>query len=74
MTLAEVAREIGKSLSAVERASTKLVKGGQMKYVSPKKGGHWEIIEKNDAEHILHLITNGYRFILYNLDNTNGEV
>jgi ATP-dependent DNA helicase RecG len=48
MTLAEVAREIGKSLSAVERASTKLVKGGQLKYIGPKKGGHWEIVEKEE--------------------------
>lgn len=48
MTLAEVAREIGKSLSAVERASTKLVKGGQLKYIGPKKGGHWEIVEKGE--------------------------
>jgi ATP-dependent DNA helicase RecG len=45
MTLAEVASEIGKSLSAVERASTKLAKEGRLKYVGPKKGGHWEVLE-----------------------------
>src|SRR5471032_900373 len=43
-TLAEVAAETGKSLSAVERASAKLVKDGKLKYVGPKKGGHWEIL------------------------------
>jgi predicted HTH transcriptional regulator len=45
MTLAEVAATIKKSVSAVERASTKLVKGGRLKYIGPKKGGHWEVIE-----------------------------
>lgn len=43
MTLAEVAEAIGKSLSAVERASAKLVKAGKLKYVGPQKGGHWEV-------------------------------
>ena len=46
MTLAEVALKIGKSLSAVERASSKLVKAGRLRYVGPKKGGHWEVMEK----------------------------
>ena len=45
MTLAEVAEAIGKSVSAVERASAKLVKAGKLKYVGPQKGGHWEVIE-----------------------------
>jgi ATP-dependent DNA helicase RecG len=43
-TLAEVAREIGKSQSAVERASAKLVKAGKLRHVGPQKGGHWEAI------------------------------
>ena len=47
MTLAEVAQKIGKSLSAVERASSKLVKAGRLRYVGPKKGGHWEVKEKS---------------------------
>ncbi|MBU4140035.1 MAG: winged helix-turn-helix domain-containing protein [Euryarchaeota archaeon] len=47
MTLAEVASKIGKSLSAVERASSKLVKAGRLRFVGPKKGGHWEVIEKS---------------------------
>jgi len=45
LTLAEVAETIGKSLSAVERASAKLVKAGRLKYVGPRQGGHWEVIE-----------------------------
>ena len=47
MTLAEVAQKIGKSLSAVERASSKLVKAGRLRYVGPKKGGHWEVKNKS---------------------------
>jgi len=43
LTLAEVAKSIGKSLSAVERASKKLREQGKLRYLGPKKGGHWEI-------------------------------
>lgn len=45
LTLAEVASAIGKSLRAVERASKKLVEEGRLRYVGPKKGGHWEVLE-----------------------------
>lgn len=45
MTLAEVAESIGKSLRAVERACSNLVKSGRLQFVGPKKGGHWECIE-----------------------------
>jgi len=44
MTLAEVAASIGKSTSAIERASAKLVSAGKLRHVGPKKGGHWEIL------------------------------
>lgn len=44
MTLAEVAAQTGKSLSAVERASAKLVKEGKLLYVGPQKGGHCEVL------------------------------
>lgn len=44
-TLAEVAATIGKSVSAVERASAKLVDAGKLRYVGPIKGGHWEVLE-----------------------------
>jgi len=43
-TLADVASAIGKSLSAVERASSKLVKEGKLRFVGPAKGGHWEVL------------------------------
>lgn len=45
MTLAEIAAEIGKSLRAVELASSKLVKEGRLRYVGPQKGGHWEVLK-----------------------------
>lgn len=44
LTQAEVAQIIGKSTSAVERACVKLVKEGKLRYVGPKKGGHWEVM------------------------------
>lgn len=45
MTLAEVADEIGKSRRAVERATAKLVGDGRLRYVGPRKSGHWETLE-----------------------------
>ena len=45
MTLSEVAVAIGKSVSAVERASANLVKAGRLKFVGPQKGGHWEVLK-----------------------------
>ena len=44
LALPEVTAEIGKPLSAIERASAKLVKDGLLKYVGPQKGGHWETL------------------------------
>jgi ATP-dependent DNA helicase RecG len=44
LTLADVAMAIGKSQSAVERASSKLVQAGRLKYVGPQKTGHWEVL------------------------------
>lgn len=44
MTLAEVAVKIDKSLSAVERASAKLVQQGKLLHVGPAKGGHWQVL------------------------------
>ena len=44
MTIVEVAVALGKSPSAVHRASAKLVKAGKLKYVGPRKGGHWEVV------------------------------
>ena len=45
LTLAEVAEAIAKSLSAVERASSKLVKAGKLKRVGSPKGGYWQVLE-----------------------------
>ena len=43
LTLAALALSIGKSLSAVERATAKLVKEGKVRFVGPRKGGHWKV-------------------------------
>jgi len=43
MTSAEVASVVGKSQSAVERASSKSVKEGRLDYVGPRKDSHWVI-------------------------------
>lgn len=45
MTLAEVAGAIGKSTSAVERAASRLVKTGRLRFVGPRKGGYWEVLK-----------------------------
>ena len=44
-TLSDVAALIGKSLSAVERAAAKLVLEKRLRFVGPRKGGHWEVIK-----------------------------
>ena len=44
LTLAEVAREIGKSLRAVERATAKLTAAGRLRRVGSRKEGHWEVL------------------------------
>jgi hypothetical protein len=55
-----VAEAVGKSLSAVERASANLVRVGKLKYVGPKKGGHWEVFEE------CVMIGNFYKYLMYN--------
>ncbi|MDR1145199.1 MAG: winged helix-turn-helix domain-containing protein [Verrucomicrobiales bacterium] len=42
MSLAEVAAEVGRSLRAIEQASSKLVKTGKLRHIGPQKGVHWE--------------------------------
>lgn len=44
-SLAEVAAAIGKSTSAVERASARLVREGKLRFVGPRKGGRWEVLK-----------------------------
>ena len=45
LTLAELASSIGKSLSAIERATAKLVKEKKLRFVGPKKGGRWDVLK-----------------------------
>lgn len=45
MTLVEVANEIGKSVCAVERASTKLVTAGKLRHSGARKNGRWEVMD-----------------------------
>lgn len=52
LTLADVAKEVGRSLRAVELASSKLVKEGRLRYVGPQKGGHWEVLKQDDGDKI----------------------
>ena len=44
-SLAEIVVAIGKSDSAVERASAGLVNEGRIKLVGPKKTGRWEVLK-----------------------------
>ena len=44
LTLKQVAELIGKSTSTVERATSALVKEGRLRFVGPRKGGHWEVL------------------------------
>ena len=46
MTLEDASVAVGKSLSAVKRAVAKLTQAGKLRYVGPKKGGHWEVLEQ----------------------------
>ena len=43
LTLVEVAARIGKSVSAVERATAKLTSEGRLRRVGARKGGHWQV-------------------------------
>lgn len=44
-TLADVVFGINKSLCAVERAASKLVKENKIRFIGPRKGGHWEVLK-----------------------------
>lgn len=44
-TLAEVATSVGKSVRAVERAVAHLQQQGRLRFVGPRKGGRWEVLE-----------------------------
>jgi hypothetical protein len=49
LSLAELTVFIGKSVSAIERASGKLVKAGELRRIGPDKGGHWEVGGKSEG-------------------------
>jgi len=49
LSLAELAVLLGKSVSAIERASAKLVKAGELRRIGPDKGGHWEVGGKSEG-------------------------
>jgi ATP-dependent DNA helicase RecG len=49
LSLAELAVLIGKSVSAIERATAKLVKAGELRRIGPDKGGHWEVEGKSEG-------------------------
>jgi Fic family protein len=44
-TLAEVAAHVGKSVRAVERAVARLQEQGRLRFVGPRKGGRWEVLQ-----------------------------
>lgn len=44
LTLRELAIRLGKSRSAVERAAARLVSDGRLRFVGPRKGGHWQLL------------------------------
>lgn len=44
LTLADVAQAIGRSLRTVERAAAKLKAEDRLRYIGPKKGGHWDVL------------------------------
>ena len=44
MALSQVANRLGKSTRAIEMAVAKLTESGRLKYVGPKKSGHWEVM------------------------------
>lgn len=45
MTLADVSSVLKKSARAVERAARSLRQQGRLRYVGPRKGGHWEVLK-----------------------------
>ena len=45
MTLAQVAKQIERSVRTAERVAAKLIKEGRLRYVGSKRGGHWKVVE-----------------------------
>ncbi len=49
MTIPELAETLGMTTRGVEKQISKLRRGGLLRRVGPAKGGHWELIEKNEG-------------------------
>lgn len=47
LSISELARHIGKSESAIERAIRKLREAGRLTRVGPDKGGHWRVLDSD---------------------------
>jgi ATP-dependent DNA helicase RecG len=47
LSFRQIAAQLGKSDSAVERAIRKLRESGQLERVGPDKGGHWRVLENH---------------------------
>jgi ATP-dependent DNA helicase RecG len=45
MSQAQIAAKLRRSVRAIEMATAKLVKAGQLRFVGPKKNGHWEVLQ-----------------------------
>jgi ATP-dependent DNA helicase RecG len=52
LSIPELAGQLGKSESAVERAVRNLRKTGQLKRIGPAKGGHWEVTKKSEGRRV----------------------
>jgi len=49
LTISELAQQINRSNSAIERAIRKLQKFGRLKRIGPDKGGHWQVVGEDDG-------------------------
>ena len=50
ITIPELAQKIDRSKSATKRAVRNLRKSGHLKRVGSKKGGHWEVVKKDNTK------------------------
>lgn len=50
LTIPELAANLGKSESAIERAIRKLREAGRLVRIGPDKGGHWQVLDGNDSK------------------------
>lgn len=50
LTIPELAANLGKSESAIERAIRKLREAGRLLRIGPDKGGHWQVLDAADPQ------------------------